>query len=152
MLVRYHVAASSLVAGGVYLASGSRLMAGVSLASGILVDADHLVEYAREHGFSLDIRRFLRLVYEARYKRVFYLLHAWEWFLGLAAAAWATGWSDWSLGLLVGYAQHLALDQLGNKGTPWSYFLLWRWRQGFDHLRCFPGQASYLAGDSKSGR
>ncbi len=146
MLVKAHATASTLLAGGVFIATDSAPMAATALASGIVVDADHLLEYMIEHGFSLDIRRFFRLVYEARYKRVFYLLHAWEWFLLLAAAAWATGWNEWTLGALLGYGLHLALDQLGNKGTPWSYFLLWRWRQGFDHARCFPGLARHLAG------
>jgi len=148
MLVKYHAAVSTLAAGGVYLASDSLEMAGVTLAAGVLVDIDHAMEYVREYGFSLDIRRFFRLVYQARYRRVIYLLHAWEWVVPLAAVAWATGGSDWSLGLLVGYLLHLGLDQVGHRAALGSYSLLWRWRQGFDHVRCFPGQASRLTGSS----
>lgn len=145
MLVKYHAAVSTVISSGLYAATDSWQLAAASLVSGILVDADHFVEYLVEYGVSLDPGRFIRLVHEARYERVFYLLHAWEWFaLGLAAA-WAAGWNAWSAGLLIGYGQHLVLDHFGNKGTPWSYFLFWRWKQGFDHVRCFPGQAEALS-------
>lgn len=144
MLIKQHAAASTLVAGGLFVISGSWQMAAASLVSGVLVDVDHTVEYAVEHGISWDFKRFLHLVYEAKYKRVFYLLHGWEWLaVGLIAVS-ATGWTAWGSGLLVGYGQHLLLDQFGNRGTFWSYSLLWRWKQGFDHGRCFPARADDL--------
>jgi hypothetical protein len=119
-------------------------MAAASVVTGVLVDIDHTVEYLVEHGFSLDIRRFFRLVFDARYRRVFYVAHAWEWLLFAVPAVWAARFSPVAVGLLVGYLHHLTLDHLGNRGTPYTYFLTWRWRQRFDHARCFPGWAHRL--------
>jgi hypothetical protein len=144
MLVKYHVAYSSAVAGSLYLVSGSWQMAAASMVTGVLIDIDHSVEYLVEHGFSLDIRRFFRLVFEAQYRRVFYVLHAWEWLFLAVPAVWAARGSAVAVGLLIGYLLHLSLDQLSNRGTPFTYFLIWRWRQGFDHALCFPGLAHRL--------
>ena len=151
MLVKYHLALSTPVAGGLYLISGSWQMAAASMVTGVLVDIDHVVEYLVEYGFSLDIRRFFRPVFGARYRRVFYLLHAWEWLLLAIPAVWATGFAAWAVGLLIGYLHHLMMDHLGNRGTPYSYFLTWRWRQGFDHARCFPGFAYRLRPAGEDG-
>jgi hypothetical protein len=145
VLTKHHAAVSTLVAGGLYVAFHSWQMAAASLISGILVDIDHTIEYVVEYGFSLDIRRFLRLVHEARYKRVFYILHSWEWFVISLAAIWTMGWPAWGLGLVAGYGQHLFLDQIGNRGELMSYSLIWRWRQGFDHGTCFPARAKDLS-------
>lgn len=145
MLIKQHAIASTVVAGGLWLITDSWQMAVASLISGVIVDIDHTVEYAVEHGFSLDIKRFIRLVFEAKYKRVFYLLHSWEWFIAGLVMVWATGWNVWGVGLMVGYGQHLVLDQVGNRGTLGSYSLVWRWKRGFDHARCFPARADDLS-------
>jgi hypothetical protein len=149
MLVRHHVVFSAVISASLYAATDSWQPAAASLASGILIDLDHVIDYAVEYGPPLDLKRFLRLVYEARYKYVFYIFHAWEWFILGTAAAWATGWNVYSAGLLIGYGLHLALDQIGNKGSTWTYFMLWRWKQGFEHVRCFPGRTDLLSGTDR---
>jgi hypothetical protein len=144
MLVKYHVASSAALSGGLYVGTGSWELSAAAFAGGVMIDGDHTLEYLVEHGMSLDIRRFFRLVGEARYRRVFYFLHSWELLCLTGVAAWAWGWNPWTTGFLAGFALHLVLDQLGNRGTAGSYFILWRWTRGFDHARCFPGHAARL--------
>ena len=61
-----------------------------------------------------------------------------EWLIIIAAAAWLTDWDLWITGLLIGYGQHIILDEIYNsfkyriRPFIWGYFLLWRWKNGFE--------------------
>jgi len=138
MRLEHHVALSAVVSGGVYLVTRSWPMTASSLATGVFIDGDHLFDYIREYGWRWNPRQFFRASYERKYKRVILLLHAWEWLPLLLLLAWWSGWNPWIVGLVIGWAQHLAADQLCNTYKTWAYFITWRWRHRFDHKLCFP--------------
>lgn len=144
MLVKYHAAVSTVISGGLYGLTRSWELAAASFAAGILIDADHTLEYMMEYGLPLNLKKFLYRVSKARYKKVIYLLHAWEWIPLYLLAVWLSDFSPWAVGAAIGVTHHMILDQIGNRTSPFSYFILWRFKQGFVHARCFPGMAKYL--------
>jgi hypothetical protein len=148
MRVEHHAAVSVLFSGLLLGLLHSWPMALGALISGIVMDVDHIPDYLFHFGFRFNVRRFFQASYEREYKRVFILLHSWEWLpLGLLLAWWS-GWNPWLVGLLLGWVQHMSLDQIVNKPRRMGYFLLGRWRADFDHDLCFP-QTEAILGRSK---
>lgn len=138
MKLPHHVAASAVVSGALYAAFRSPGLTIASFLSGVFIDLDHLLDYAREHGITLDPAHFFDACHERQFERAVLVLHGWEWLAVLGVAAWLTAWNPWVLGALVGVAQHLALDQLHNRASRWGYSLVWRWKNGFLFERTFP--------------
>jgi hypothetical protein len=138
MRLQYHIAISVVVAGALWALTRSFALAASSLCAGILVDLDHFVDYYAQYGFKFSLRRFFRASYRGEYDRAFVLLHAWEWLaLALVCAWWFRGHA-WVVGLAIGWTHHMILDQIVNTSNAVCYFILYRWRQGFDYLTAFP--------------
>ncbi|MBI3978506.1 MAG: hypothetical protein HY331_10005 [Chloroflexi bacterium] len=125
--VRTHVVVSAVLGVVAGLTSRSmRPLLGV-VAAGVLIDVDHIVDYAW-------CRR------RARRDRVVLPLHGWELAAGLAC--WAARRPDpLRLAIAVSYAVHLVLDLLANSpASGLSYSLLYRAAGVFSHRRfCRPG-------------
>lgn len=136
--MEHHILLSAAVSGAVFAVSRSWPATAASFLAGFLPDVDHVFEYLREFGFNTDVRRFFRASYEREYVKVYLWFHAWEWLPVLALAAWWSGWNAWLAGALVGWVQHMLADQASNTPHAWSYFLIGRWRHGFDHQKAFP--------------
>ncbi|HEU5321288.1 MAG TPA: hypothetical protein VFX28_10820 [Methylomirabilota bacterium] len=85
------------------------LAAGVA-AGGFLIDVDHAVDYVLVDG-QRDLRpgAFLRYYLEGRMRRTVLVLHSYELFALLLAAAALTD-APWLWGYLLGGLMHLALD------------------------------------------
>ena len=77
MRVRTHVAASTLVSGGVYAFTGSVPMTAASFAAGWLIDCDHFLDYVIEHGLRFDYHYFFSTFGEHRYRLARIVLHGW---------------------------------------------------------------------------
>jgi hypothetical protein len=126
-----HVALSLPAAGVVALATG-RAEVGLAFAVGaVLVDLDHLPDYWMEKGFTLSLAKLNRHFGGREARRLFLVLHAWEW-NALLWALWAVaGLPLWVAGLAAGHLAHLALDQRYNLLQTWAYSFFARYRIGF---------------------
>jgi uncharacterized membrane protein len=100
---KYHVVTSAAISGILYAIFGSWAVAVSSFITGVLIDVDHIIDYVIVHGLHLDMRNFFSFFYENRLQKVTLVLHGWEWLLLLALAAWASGWSLWVTGALLGW-------------------------------------------------
>ncbi len=138
MRLQEHVAFSVPFAGGLYAATSSWQLAVAAFVSGIFVDLDHVFDYLVEYGFNLDLKNFLTSFPEGRYRRIYILLHGWEWVVCGAVVAWLSHWNPWAVGTVLGVGVHLILDQLTNKSKQWAYFLTWRCLTRFEPRRSFP--------------
>lgn len=103
-----------------------------SFLAGIFIDLDHIFDFIREHGKPYTVKRFVHICNTCQFDRLFIFLHAWEWFILLACLTWATGGDLLLTGVLIGYGHHMLLDALYNGRSIWSYWLIWRWKHGFD--------------------
>lgn len=138
MRLEHHVVISVGVSTTIWLVTKSWPMTAASLAMGIFMDGDHVVDYVREFGVRLNMKKLFEASYQRTFKRSWLVLHAWEWLPFVIAAAWGSRWNPWVVGLALGWFQHLLADQLINTPNPWAYSILWRWRHDFDHQRAFP--------------
>jgi len=130
MRLKGHLLASGAVSAGIYAATGSAKMAACSFAAGVLLDADHLIDYWRDHSFNLDLSRFFSVCHECDLSKTMLPLHSVELLLLLAAAACFTR-SGAITALALGSGQHLFFDQLVNKVYPYSYSFFYRMGKGF---------------------
>lgn len=151
MKTTHHAAASVVISGALFAISRSWELAVSSLISGVMIDTDHVIDYWIAHGLRFDLKQFFFYFDERNFKnreKLFFLLHGWEWLILLAAVAWLTEWNLWFTGLLVGYGQHMILDELHNNFTyqlrPYvrGYSLIWRWKEGFDFKTSFHRMAA----------
>lgn len=130
-----HASISAAAAAGLYLATHDLTAAAALALAGTLVDCDHLVDYWREAGLNLDLRRFWGHFEGGHPVQLWLLGHAWEWVL-LGAAAWRIwGGPAWVLAGLAGLLLHLVLDQWVNGFEPLGYSMLYRAWVGFDARR-----------------
>ena len=115
-----HTVVSTGVGVGVWAATGSPFAVPAAAAAGVLVDADHLLDYYLWYGRN-DKRR------------LFVLLHAWEFAVaGLAlVAAFGGGPILWAA--VLGYLSHVVGDHVANHPThPLAYSLGYRIYAKFD--------------------
>ncbi len=137
MRVAYHLL--SAVPLGLAWALAGHPLAGLAAAgAAVLLDADHVLDYALTRGRLASLQT-MRTAFETfDIPRNYFFLHSWECVLVALVAAWLLRWTLlWAL--LSGWALHLALDQAYNtvflgryNVRPLFYFLLFRWRLGFD--------------------
>jgi hypothetical protein len=110
--------------------------AGVAVG-GFLIDVDHAIDYVLVEG-QRDLRpsAFLRYYLEARVRRAVLVLHSYECFALIAAAAW---WTEWPAlwGYLAGALLHLALDIAFNgKLVPTNIFAFYSFTYRARHHFC----------------
>jgi hypothetical protein len=141
MKVTHHVLVSTAVSGGVYLMTRSIPLTLGSCISGWVIDVDHLLDYLVEHGPRPDASHFFATFRDDKYRRARLVLHGWEWPLLIAAASLVTR-PSLTIGVAVGWLQHLVFDQLTNSPSPLGYSIMWRAMHGFRYRKSFPGSAS----------
>ena len=127
-----HLALSAAGSAALYLATGDLRAAAAFSVAGVLVDADHVLDYWRETGFNLRRQAFLDFFAVGRPQRLLVPLHGWEWPLALAVAGAALGAPAWVFAAAAGWLLHLGLDQRYNPLGPLSYSFFYRWRVGFE--------------------
>jgi membrane-bound metal-dependent hydrolase YbcI (DUF457 family) len=137
MKLQYHVTVSIALSGILFAVFKSWGLAIASLISGIFIDLDHIIDYIRENGIRFDMQRFFCTFYERRLKRLFLILHGWEWLVLCGILAKVMDWNPWIAGIFIGYGQHLILDQLNNGTRLFGYSLIWRWKNRFDTKAIF---------------
>lgn len=134
-----HTVASLGIGGGVWAATGSPMAVPAAAAAGVLVDADHILDY-----FNWYWRRDLR--------RVFLLLHGWEMGVVGLLVVLAGAYHPVFLAAVLGYLGHLVGDHLANKPLhPLSYSIVFRAFHGFDHTRLFaPSEGTFYESMAKT--
>ena len=90
----------------------------ITFLSGILIDADHLLD-------------LILVIRASRRTRVIIFLHAWEWALALLLAASLLSWNPIVTALAIGVSGHLLTDQIANGLPPLTYFIIYRARKRF---------------------
>ena len=135
----YHALSSAGVAAIVYRLSGSGMAAGASFATGVLIDADHLVDYFRVRGLHFDWQDFMGSSYFADAGKIIVPLHSVEllgvlWLLSSRLDRAAT------LGVATSFCLHLLLDRLANPLHPLAYSLIFRWLHRFEHSAIVRGE------------
>ena len=126
-----HVVISLSVFTLLYLVFRSHLLALAAFLSGIFIDIDHLLDYFREHGFNLDVEKFVYFGTNYRYEKATIFLHSWELFLIYSVIVFISPANEILFGIFMGYLVHLIFDQFGNLSRPLSYFLIYRWKNNF---------------------
>ena len=140
MKLHHHTAFSFVISGISYMIFKSWGLAIASFLSGVFIDLDHVADFIREYGWSLNVKKFFRVFHNGCFKKVILLFHGWEWLLLWTALAWLTSWNPWITGILIGLTQHLILDTYYNAPTPLTYSILWRMRREFDLVSTFQGK------------
>ncbi|MBI2439848.1 MAG: hypothetical protein HYV35_00565 [Lentisphaerae bacterium] len=133
MEVPKHVVASILISALVWWVLRSAAAAAACFLVGVLIDLDHLFDHLYHHRGRLNLRRFFRAFRIEIMENIFVFLHSWEfvilWLALLLTVPEAR--QPVALGLFIGFASHLLLDNLFNRHSRWAYFLLFRLRHGF---------------------
>ena len=113
------------IGAGVWAATGHALAVPAATVTGVLVDADHALDY-----YYLYVKKDNR--------RLFVLLHGWEYTLVAMALVVAVWYHPILLALALGHLGHLVGDQLGNHpGHPLAYSIAYRGRLGFRRTGMF---------------
>jgi hypothetical protein len=120
-----HIGVATAVGVGVAVVTQSPWAIATAVGAGVLVDADHSIDYYR--WFVMQNR-----------KRVFYLLHAWEYLPLLVLASAVSDWNPLFLGATAGYLSHLVADQWANKAYALTYSLIYRAVHGFNMQKISP--------------
>ncbi len=132
MKLSHHVALSTIVSGILYVIFKSWSLAIASLISGIFLDLDHYLDYVFECGSPFQIKKFFHSTYEEKLKKIYLVLHGWEWSIILIIIGWFLNWNHWIVGILIGYGHHMIFDALFNTNWPVrGYSLIWRWKNNF---------------------
>ena len=141
-----HTVASLGIGGSVWAATGSLMAVPAAAAAGVLVDADHILDY-----FNWYWRRDLR--------RVFLLLHGWEMGIVGLLVVLAGAYHPVFLAAVLGYLGHVVGDHLATSRYTPCPIRSFQAFHGFDHTRLFapsegpsmnPWPRPYRSGDSSS--
>ncbi|MHC4267812.1 MAG: hypothetical protein ACYSTS_05045 [Planctomycetota bacterium] len=136
MELKHHISVSLIISTFLFVIFKSWIIFISSFTSGILIDSDHILDYLMEFRRRIRIREFFETY---RYRKLSYawvIFHSWELLFLLGICAILMNWNPWFVGIFIGFAQHLILDQLSNKPNKYGYFFLWRLKNAFD-LKAF---------------
>jgi len=129
----YHILASASVAAVVYGLSGSGVASGASLATGVLIDADHLVDYFKARGLHFDWQDFMGVDYFTKNGQIIVPLHSIELLLIVGLLAPLLGWVT-ALGMAASFFLHLLMDMWAYPFHPLTYSFIFRWLHRFDRV------------------
>ncbi len=138
MKLHHHTAFSLAASGTLYLLTKSWGLAIASFIAGIFIDLDHFIDYFREHGINLDIKKFFRICKNAQFNKIILLFHGWEWLIVICTIAWCSGWDPLMTGIVIGLSHHMILDIFYNSKNLRAYSIIWRWSKGFEFDTVFP--------------
>ncbi|MFC1621389.1 hypothetical protein ACFL2G_03695 [Candidatus Omnitrophota bacterium] len=108
------------------------------LMAGVLIDADHYLDYAREYGISFNFKKIYNTCKTpTSFKKLILILHSYEfviilWFL-IFVFHLNVLWSY----VAVGFTIHLLIDQATNSVRSLSYFFLFRVLNNFKTEKVF---------------
>jgi len=109
------------------------------LISGVFMDADHYIDYLRERGMSLNLKKVYLACENAHkdFKKLFLIFHSYELLMIMWLAVFFFKldlvWASVTLSLTL----HLISDQITNPVSPLGYFLLFRAANNFAAKKIF---------------
>ena len=127
-----HVAVSTVVSIAVAIYFKSTICGVSSFLAGVLIDLDHLYDYYREHGFTLNPMAVYRGCVEMDLTRIYLFLHSYELLTILWISISVFSLSKLWIAFAIGVTQHLIFDQIFNPIDKCGYFLSYRIAKGFD--------------------
>ena len=137
MVVKGHIAVSIIISSLIYFLFRSIAMAFASLLAGTLIDLDHIIDYIYTHGYkTISYRNLIEASRNYTYKKLFLFLHSYELLLLILLIYLLSRKIIW-LGIFIGLAQHLLLDQFFNPVRKLFYFLSFRIKEKFDASNFF---------------
>lgn len=140
----FHIAASLSMGTVVGIFTESLYVGLLCFISGVLVDADHIIEYVLHNGW----KGFsLRKVYQAceqttiskgkdSFPKLYLIFHSGEAAILLGIAALYVK-NIYLIALAFGYSIHIIMDSIANPMYIYSYFTIWRAIKNFDASRLF---------------
>ena len=137
MKLKQHITISLFFSASLYTISNSWIVFSTSLISGVLIDIDHILDYFMAYGINIRIKQFFEVCHNLKIPRMRLIFHSWELLILLSICVFLVGWNPWIVGTIVGFTQHIVLDQVFNKPNKWTYFFFWRLKKGFSSKRCF---------------
>lgn len=134
MKLPHHVAASSVLCGGMYASSGSLVLAISAFISGVLIDLDHVLDFLFFAKDKFTIRNFFTYYHKNLWDRFAGVLHSWElMFLLLVLSCLFR--HPLIIGVASGAFLHMLMDQVVNPRIipihRLFYFLAFRMSKGF---------------------
>ncbi len=105
-----------------WAATGEPLAVPAALATGVLVDADHAIDFYRWY-----VKRDLRYLWLP--------LHGWELSIAALVIVAVLGWHPIAVAAVLGHLGHLTADQLANPVRPFTYLIGYRAALGFSRAR-----------------
>ena len=97
----------------------------------ILVDVDHLYDFFVAYGFSFDYKKFWTFDFFGKNQKIILPLHGWEYCVVLFALSLLFN-NIIILGVASGLAAHYFVDTFTNFVVPGTYFILYRYKIGFN--------------------
>ena len=137
MKLKQHITISLFFSAFLYAISKSWIIFGSSLISGVLIDLDHILDYFMAYGINIRVKQFFEVCHNLKISRVRLIFHSWELLFLLSICAFVMRWNPWIIGTIVGFTQHIVLDQVFNKPHKLTYFFFWRLKKDFSLQRCF---------------
>ena len=137
MKLKQHITTSIFFSAFLFAISKSWIIFGSSLISGVLIDIDHVLDYFLVYGINIRIKQFFDVCHTQKILRVWLIFHSWELLFLMGISAFIVRWNPWLVGTIVGFTQHIILDQLFNKTNKWTYSFFWRLKNDFSMKKCF---------------
>lgn len=118
-------------AGLVYILTGSLSFALIVIITTYAIDIDHLFDYLK-YNFKLPkINDVITGSYFHKSKKVYVLLHSWEWVIVCVILASVYGLDTIFLPISLGMTIHILYDTLSYKNNPVFYLLIYRIGRNF---------------------
>jgi len=138
MKLRSHIIASIIFSTLFFVVFKSWTIATVSFFSGVLIDIDHVFDYFLEFRKRFEVKEFFDVHHNRKILFFMAIFHSWELLALLSICAFLMSWNPWIVGTIIGFTQHIILDQIFNKNfNRLIYFFFWRMRNGFNMKRMF---------------
>ena len=132
MKLRSHVIASIIFSTLFFVVFKSWTIATVSFFSGVLIDIDHVFDYFLEFRKRFEVKEFFDVHHNRKILFFMAIFHSWELLALLSICAFLMSWSPWIVGTIIGFTQHIVLDQIFNKSCKWTYSFFWRMKNNFN--------------------
>ena len=128
-----HIVTSAGISLAGYYRYRSRPAAIASFLVGWLIDLDHIVDYVRAHGWTLNWGRFNEAAHEKYSGKLYIPLHSYELLALFFLLFKGPKRQPYRVGITLSILTHLLLDQKCNPSRkPLTYFLAHRMRKRFD--------------------
>ncbi len=131
MKLKHHITASIILSAFLFAISKSWIIFASSLISGVLIDIDHVLDYLWEHRMHFRVKEFFDVYHNKKILFFMVIFHSWELLALLSISAFIVRWNPWIVGTIIGFTQHIVLDQIYYKPNKWNYFFFWRLKNNF---------------------